>query len=71
MPSPTSRYLTNIRSYLQIAEALGRPSELKEFGAARHERPWAGRLEEGWQVYRRTIERVLTSNYRQCNSRRR
>ncbi|WP_248964816.1 hypothetical protein [Sphaerisporangium perillae] len=46
-------------SYLQIAEALGRVPEPKEFSADRHDWDWAGGLEQGWPTYQRAIEHVL------------
>jgi hypothetical protein len=46
-------------SYLQIAEALGRAPEMKEFGADRHEWEWAGGMERGWAAYHHAIEVAL------------
>ncbi|WP_169944438.1 stress protein [Microbispora sp. H11081] len=45
--------------YLQIAEALGRAPDPKEFGAARHEWSWAGSVDEGWLIYQKAIDEVL------------
>ncbi|MFC4118964.1 stress protein [Nonomuraea zeae] len=49
-------------TYLQIAEALGRAPEIKEFGGDRHEWDWAGGHEHGWPVYQQAIEQVLMQN---------
>lgn len=48
-------------SYLQLAEALGRVPEAKEFGVERHEWDWAGGVERGWPAYRRAVEKVVRS----------
>ncbi|NJP96649.1 stress protein [Nonomuraea sp. FMUSA5-5] len=49
-------------TYLQIAEALGRAPDIKEFGGDRHEWDWADGRERGWSAYQQAIEQVLMRN---------
>ncbi|MGW2143504.1 hypothetical protein ACWCOT_04275 [Nonomuraea bangladeshensis] len=46
-------------TYLQIAEALGRWPEPKEFGINRFEWSWAGGPDRGWPIYQTAVAAVL------------
>jgi hypothetical protein len=47
--------------YIQVAEALGRPPEPKEFGINRYEWDWAGSPTLGWPRYQQAIEKTRST----------
>ncbi|WP_125592379.1 stress protein [Amycolatopsis balhimycina] len=47
--------------YVQVSEALGRAPTPIEFRANRYEWNWSEGLENGWPIYRQTIEHVRTA----------